>query len=172
MQRDDGSFRHLYDPATHAPDETAQLFYYSGEAALALARMYAVTKEPRYRDAAVRALDWLVGWYDFFLGGFLYGEEHWTCIAAEALWPDVQDPRYEHFCDGYAAFLRDQQNQPGDFPDADDLAGAYEVSPFVPPYNFSAGSRTEPSSTMTTYICCPNSFARSRNNCRAATSSS
>ncbi len=32
-------------------------------------------------------LDWLVNWYDFFMGGFFYGEEHWTCIAAEAAYP-------------------------------------------------------------------------------------
>ena len=38
------------------------------------------------------ALDWLVDWYDFFIGGFFYGEEHWTCIAAEAIWPAVQKP--------------------------------------------------------------------------------
>ncbi len=143
MQRGDGSFRHLYDPARATADDDAQLLYYSGEAALALARMYAITNDARYADAAVRGVDWLVDWYDFFLGGFFYGEEHWTCIAAEALWPYVRRDTYRTFCDGYAAFLRDQQNAAGDLPDADDLAGAYEVSAFVPPYNFAAGSRTE-----------------------------
>jgi len=143
MQRSDGSFRHLYSPATKQPDEKAELLYYSGEAALALARMYAVTGDPKYAKAAERALDWLVDWYDFFMGGFLYGEEHWTCIAAEAIWPAAKKPKYREFCDGYGAFLRMQQPHFGDHPDEDDFTGAYNFTPFVPPYNTPAGSRTE-----------------------------
>jgi hypothetical protein len=143
MQRPDGSFRHLYDLHTRAPDEKSELLYYSGEAALALARMHAVTGDARYAAAAGRALDWLVDWYDFFMAGFFYGEEHWTCIAAEAVWPAVQRAKYKDFCDGYAAFLRAQQPEPGEHPDENDLAGAYNVTPFVLPYNTPAGSRTE-----------------------------
>jgi hypothetical protein len=143
MQRPDGSFRHLYDLRTRKPDEAAQLLYYSGEAALALARMHTVTGEARYADAAGRALDWLVDWYDFFMAGFFYGEEHWTCIAAEAIWPAAQRAKYKDFCDGYAAFLRAQQPEVGEHPDEDDLAGAYNVTPFVVPYNTPAGSRSE-----------------------------
>ena len=143
MQRPDGSFRHLYDPQTQRPDEVTQLFYYSGEAALALARMHLITGDARYAAAAGRALDWLVDWYDFFLGGFFYGEEHWTCIAAEAAWPAVKNPKYVEFCDGYGAFLRQQQPALGDHPDQDDYAGAYNFTSFVAPYNTPAGSRTE-----------------------------
>jgi hypothetical protein len=143
MQRRDGSFRHLYDSTTHTPDETSELFYYAGEAALALARMHAITGEARYAAAAERALDWLVGWYDFFMAGFFYGEEHWTCIAAEAIWPAVQREEYMEFCHGYGAFLRAQQAEAGEHPDEDDYAGAYGVTPFVVPYNTPAGSRTE-----------------------------
>ena len=143
MQRPDGSFRHIYNPATKLANETEQLFYYSGEAALALARMHVVTGDPIYAKATERALDWLVDWYDFFMGGFFYGEEHWTCIAAEAIWPAVQHEKYVDFCHGYGAFLRAQQPELGEHPDEDDLAGAYNVTPFVPPYNTPAGSRTE-----------------------------
>jgi hypothetical protein len=143
MQRPDGSFRHLYDIRARTPDESAQLLYYSGEAALALARMHAITGEARYAEAAGRALDWLVDWYDFFMAGFFYGEEHWTCIAAEAIWPAVKRDKYTEFCHGYGAFLRAQQPEPGDHPDEDDYAGAYSVTPFVVPYNTPAGSRTE-----------------------------
>jgi hypothetical protein len=143
MQRPDGSFRHLYDSRTKQPNDKVEMLYYSGEAALALARMNTITGDARYAQAAERALDWLVDWYDFFLGGFFYGEEHWTCIAAEAIWPAVKNPKYEQFCDGYGEFLRAQQAAPGDFPDEDDYAGAYDFMPFVPPYNTPAGSRTE-----------------------------
>jgi hypothetical protein len=143
MQRPDGSFRHLYDIRARKPNETAELLYFSGEAALALARMHTITGEARYAEAAGRALDWLVDWYDFFMAGFFYGEEHWTCIAAEAIWPAVKRDKYMEFCHGYGAFLRAQQPAIGDHPDEDDYAGAYSVTPFVVPYNTPAGSRTE-----------------------------
>jgi len=143
MQRADGSFRHLYDVRTRTPDDTAELMYYAGEAALAIARMHAITGEPRYAAAAGRALDRIVDGYDFFLAGFFYWEEHWTCIAAEAIWPAVQRENYLEFCHGYGAFLRAQQAEAGEHPDEDDYAGAYNVTPFVAPYNTPAGSRTE-----------------------------
>ena len=143
MQRPDGSFRHLYDPQAKRYDDAAELLYYSGEATLALARMYVVTKDERYAKAAERGLDWLVDWYDFFIGGFLYGEEHWTCIAAEALWPYATREKVKDFCHGYGAFLRAQQPAVGEHPDQDDLVGAYNLTSFVTPYNTPAGSRTE-----------------------------
>ncbi len=143
MQRPDGSFRHRFDARTKTPIEHEMLLYYSGEASLALARMFVVTGDARYAQAAERGLDWLVSWYDFFLGGFFYGEEHWTCIAAEAIWPTVQKDSYRAFCDGYAEFLRAQQPEVGEHPDEDDLVGAYGFTPFVAPYNTPAGSRTE-----------------------------
>jgi hypothetical protein len=79
-----------------------------------------LTGDARYRDAAERALDHLVGWYDFFVGGFFYGEEHWTCIAAEAAYPAIQKDAYRRFCNGYGAFLGMQQIAPGEFPDQAD----------------------------------------------------
>jgi hypothetical protein len=150
MQRPDGSFAHRYDVKAASKDERSQLLYYSGEAALALVRLHEVYRDPRYLAAAERALDWLVGWYDFFAGGFFYGEEHWTCIAAEAAWPFLKKDRYRDFCDGYAEFLRRQQFQDGDFADDDDLAGVYGVTPFVVPNNTPVGSRTE--AMLSTYL--------------------
>ncbi len=143
MQREDGSFRHLYDPFKKQRDDKTELLYYSGESALALARMHLVTGDPRYATAAEKALDWLVDWYDFFMGGFFYGEEHWTCIAAEAAWPAAKNPKYMDFCHGYGRFLRTQQPLPGEYPDQEDFVGAYNFTSFVPPYNTPAGSRTE-----------------------------
>jgi len=144
MQRDDGSFRHLYDPFKKQRDDKTELLYYSGESALALARMHLVTGDPRYAKATEKALEWLVDWYDFFMGGFFYGEEHWTCIASEAAWhAGVRNPKYMDFCHGYGKFLRGQQPQAGEYPDQDDFVGAYNFTSFVPPYNTPAGSRTE-----------------------------
>jgi hypothetical protein len=143
MQRPDGSFAHLYNIPKATKDEDSQLLYYSGEAALALARMHEVTGEARYAEAAERGLDDLIGWYDFFAAGFFYGEDHWTCIAAEAIWPASRKPRYREFCDGYGRFLRDQQPEPGDHPDQAGWVGSYGFTPFIVPANTPAGSRTE-----------------------------
>lgn len=143
LQRPDGSFRHEYDVASGVANDEKMLLYYSGEAALALARMHTVTGEARYGEAAGKAIDWLVDWYDFFAGGWLYGEEHWTCIASEAAFAAAKKPKYLEFCNGYAAFLRNQQAELGDFPSQPDLVGAYNVTPFVMPNNTPAGSRTE-----------------------------
>jgi hypothetical protein len=56
---------------------------------------------------AARALDFLTGpKYATFIGWFAYGEDHWTCIAAEEAWPHLPSPRYMDFCRGYAAYLR------------------------------------------------------------------
>jgi hypothetical protein len=143
MQRPDGSFAHYYDVATGARDEDTVAPYFSGEAALALARLHTVTGDAIYADAAARALDWLVGWYDFFLGGFFFGEEHWTCIAAEALDPAIANPAYRAFCRAYGQFLRSQQLGPGAVEDGGDLAGAYSAAPFLVPANTPTGSRTE-----------------------------
>jgi hypothetical protein len=143
MQRPDGSFAHVYDVAEARKDERTQLFFYAGEAALALARMHAITGEASYRDAAERAIDAMIAWYDFFLGSFFYGEEHWTCIAAEATHPAVQKDAYRRFCSGFAGFLRTQQPVPGEHPDQEDYAGSYNFTPFLIPQNTPAGSRTE-----------------------------
>ncbi len=150
MQRADGSFTHRYDLGSGARDAEAELLYYSGEAALALARLHAVTKQERYAAAAERALDWLVGWYDFFLGGYFFHEEHWTCIAAEAIYPAVKKPAYQRFCSHYAAFLREQQRVPGAFGAPDDWIGAYGFTPFLVPHTTPAGSRTE--AMISTYL--------------------
>jgi hypothetical protein len=143
MQRPDGSFRHRYDIPKAQADDKTQLLYFSGEATLALARMFAVTQDERYVRASERGIDWLVAWYDFFAGGYIYGEEHWTCISAEAIWPTVKKQSYLDFCNGYSRFLRDQQAGEGDFPSQQDLVGTYNVTPFVMPSNTPAGSRTE-----------------------------
>lgn len=143
MQRPDGSFAHYYEVATRTRDEATMLPYFSGEAALALARLHLVTKDPADAAAAARALDWLVDWYDFFLGGFFFGEEHWTCIAAEALDPALAQPAHREFCAAYGAFLRAQQRVPAPVDEGGDLVGAYSAAPFLVPNNTPTGSRTE-----------------------------
>ena len=150
MQNPDGTFCHLYDIKGGERDTKTQLLYFSGEAALALARMHAVYGDARYLEGARRGIDRLIDWYDFFAGGFFYGEEHWTCIAAEAAFPALRDARHLDFCDGYGDFLRRQQVMEDDFSDLADMAGTYGVTPFILPNNTPVGSRTE--AMISTYL--------------------
>ncbi|HUQ04897.1 MAG TPA: beta-L-arabinofuranosidase domain-containing protein [Kofleriaceae bacterium] len=151
MQRPDGSFRHRYNVKKQIVDDKAMDLYFSGEAALALARMYEVTKDERYAKASEKAIDWLVGWYDFFIGGMLYGEEHWTCISAESLGRTyTKKAAWLDFCNGLARFWGESQPHPGERPDQWDLVGSHIMTPFVMPQNTPAGSHTE--ARISTYL--------------------
>jgi hypothetical protein len=144
LRRDDGTFAHIYDVARLQPDWNQRLLYFDGEAALALIRAFRVTGDRRMIEAAGRALDATIAMYDPFVTKFFFSEEHWTCIAAEAGWPELSSDRYREFCSDYAAFLRQQQFDPDDPIEAQaDLGGAYSLTPFFVPSNTPTGSRTE-----------------------------
>ncbi|MBK8480506.1 MAG: hypothetical protein IPL40_04955 [Proteobacteria bacterium] len=144
-QRPNGDFCHVYRPRLRRYDCGPVRLYYSGEAALALAKAAAVrpARRPVIVAALRRALDYLVDeQYDYFLGQFLLGEDHWTCIAAEAAWPFVREARHLTFCRELAAFGRRAQLSAAD-PSLADLRGSFGVTPFVLPHNTPVGSRTE-----------------------------
>jgi len=143
MQKPNGDFCHDFSPMTGLRDCAGQVLYYSGEAALALAKLHQILPDPSLTAALERALDYLTGAnYDYFLGQFFIGEDHWTCIAAEAAFPVVNKDAYAHFCYAFARLNRRVQVEPDDGPLAD-LAGAFGITPFFLPHNTPAGSRTE-----------------------------
>jgi hypothetical protein len=143
MQKSNGDFCHGFAPETGLRDCAGQVLYYSGEAALALAKLHHILPDPALTAAAERALDYLTGAnYDYFLGQFFLGEDHWTCIAAEAAFPFANKDAYARFCYAFARLNRRVQVEPDGGPLAD-LAGAFGVTPFFLPHNTPAGSRTE-----------------------------
>ena len=143
MQKSNGDFCHGFAPSSGLRDCAGQVLYYSGEAALALAKLHHILPDPALTAAAERALDYLTGAnYDYFLGQFFIGEDHWTCIAAEAAFPFVNKDAYARFCYAFARLNRRVQVEPDSGPLAD-LAGAFGVTPFFLPHNTPAGSRTE-----------------------------
>jgi len=88
-------------------------------------------------------LDYLTGpKYDFFLGRFIYGADHWTCIAADEAWPRLTHRRYLDFCDGYSAFIRRLQFKAGEW-DNDDFRGHYSFSGLLVPQAPGAAGFTE-----------------------------
>ncbi len=105
-QRPGGDFHHVYHRNREAIDPGPNLMFASEQAALGLLMAHEVFGEERFLAAAERALGYLTGpKYDYFLGWFTFGADHWTCIAAERAWPRLKHPRYLEFCAGYASFV-------------------------------------------------------------------
>jgi hypothetical protein len=134
QQKKNGDFYHRYLVGARRPDPEARTMFYSEEATLALVLGFRVTGEHRLLQAARRALDFLTHdkYRAFFLGWFVYGPDHWTCIAAQQAWPELKKPRYVDFCRGYAAFIGRIQYQPGTW-DNEDFVGHYGVGALMVP---------------------------------------
>jgi hypothetical protein len=147
LQEPNGDFVHLYDTGrdVRVPE---RLLYYSGEATLALIEAYRVLKDPALLDPIRAALDFLTkeNW-SFFGSAYFFGEEHWTCIAANEAFPEVQDDAYLEFCERFAGFLRQLQTEEGEPPFG--FEGAYVVTPFLAPRTTPVAGRTE--ATVATY---------------------
>jgi hypothetical protein len=111
-----------------------------GEAALALSRELALGTRATSK-AATSALARLSGpGWSFFGSRYYFGEEHWTCQAADDLWDRAPDPRRS--TSAFGGGLRAQASvRSGDTPyDAD---GAYGLGPLVTPRLTPVGSRAE-----------------------------
>lgn len=147
MQRPDGDFFHLFDLTEKRIIEDQRRMFASEEAALALVLADEVLGEAEegrvYLGAAERALDYLTRQkYDYFLGRFTYGADHWTCIAAEEAYPRLKARRYLDFCRGYSAFIRRIQYQPGEWNNSD-FTGHYGFSALMVPQAPAAAGFTE-----------------------------
>jgi hypothetical protein len=141
QQRPDGELMHEYDRGAGRPIDV-QLLYFTGEAALALSRAHALLRDARDLDAATRALNHLVhGAWRFCGSRYYWGEEHWTCEAADDLWDRAPNQDALDFCLGWAAYNRKLTYGPGDAPL--DVDGAIGVGPIVTPRLTPAGSRSE-----------------------------
>jgi hypothetical protein len=141
QQRADGDFQHLYSVSEQHPIDV-QLEYYTGEAALALARVQRLSGDARDLEAARRALSFLVTRSRWFLGArYFYGAEHWTCQALEELWQRAPDRVALDFCLGWQENNRNLQfDAPPSPPEYD---GGISRGPFMTPRLTPLGSRME-----------------------------
>lgn len=141
QQRADGEMMHIYDRDARRPVDV-QFLYYTGEAALALARAHLVTHDDRDLEAAKRTLARLSGsGWSFFGSRYYFGEEHWTCQAVAELWSRAPDEEALAFCSRWHEFQRRLQLDDGETPfDAD---GAFGFGPLVSPRVTPASSRGE-----------------------------
>jgi len=140
LQRPDGEFMHQIRRDGTAID--VQLPYFSGEAALALARAHALTGDARYLAGSRAAVAHLIGpaWH-FFGDRYYFAEEHWTCQAASELWDRAPSPDALDFCLRWQDFNRSVQLKKGDC--VLDCDGALGVGPLVTPRYTPVASRCE-----------------------------
>jgi len=140
QQRADGEFMHQYDRGARHPIDV-QFVYFTGEASLALARSYLLSKGTEDRDAARRALAYLVGpAWQFFGNRYYFGEEHWTCQVMADLVESPSDPALD-FCVRWQRFGRRMQHTEGDSPQ--DTDGALGMDPVITPRLTPVASRCE-----------------------------
>jgi hypothetical protein len=141
QQRPDGELQHLYDRAAGKPIDK-QFLYFTGEAALGLARAHAITNDPEDLRAATRALSRLSGsGWSFFGSRYYFSEEHWTCQAVADLWERAPDPEALAFCLRWHEYQRRLQRVDGD--SAFDADGSFGFGPFVTPRVTPVSSRGE-----------------------------
>jgi hypothetical protein len=142
MQKENGDFCHHYFPDKKQKKCDAPLLYASGEAVLALAKYHAISGDKRLLEPMEKGLDFLTKTkYDHLVGQFFISEDHWTCIAAEAAIPAVSKLQYAKFCGEFVRFGLRAQIEDDDV--QSDLAGTFNVAPFIAPNNAPPGSRTE-----------------------------
>jgi hypothetical protein len=142
MQKPNGDFHHRYARSAEKV-LPGQLLYYTGEAALALVKLHEELGDPRDLAAAGKALDFLSGpGWDFFYSPYYFSEEHWTCIAANEVYPRLKKRRYLDHCERFARYRRRAQYRPAEiaFPDA---AGGYGFGAFATPRTTPTASTTE-----------------------------
>lgn len=141
QQRPDGELMHLFDRTSGKPVDV-QFLYYTGEAALALARAHRVTGDRDDLRAASRALGRLSGQgWKFFGSRYYFSEEHWTCQAMNDLWERAPDPEALAFCLRWDEYQRKLQHT--DFDSPFDADGSFGFGPLVTPRVTPASSRGE-----------------------------
>lgn len=98
MQKEDGLFFHDWY-VNQGIDRESMKLYASQQALLALARHARAVNDERALNPAVKGMDTLAGpYWDHFLSGYFFGQEHWTCLAAEEIYSARPKPQYAELC--------------------------------------------------------------------------
>jgi len=141
LQRPDGDLHHWFNPKTSQTME-GRSFYAPGQAAMALSMVAGLTNDAGYKDGAKKAMDFLAGpYWDFFLGGFFFLEEHWTCLAAREAFSIFADENHAKLCIDIGRFHRHLQHDAG--APFDDYVGGVGFSAFFPPHTTPTAARAE-----------------------------
>lgn len=87
----DGSFFHVLNYPSLSPKDKFRTVYYDGETVFALCRLYGLTGEQRWLDAAKKAAD------RFIRENYSAHRDHWVAYAINELTKYVQEDKYLSF---------------------------------------------------------------------------
>lgn len=137
MQIEDGRFYSYFSQAVRKEIPKKQARYFPGEAFLALVRLYEVTKDQKWLDAAKKAATYQMA--DFWRTGV---PDNWVIQAMSRLYRIEQNPEYKRACYAMADYNWNRQWGTGlnklPYPD---YYGGYNNA--KPPRSTPAASRTE-----------------------------
>jgi len=132
MQREDGTFNHEWYPDAGVDTDLMKL-YASQQAVLALARYARAVGDDEALTAAAAGMDHLAGpYWDFFLGTYFFGQEHWSCLAAEELHSRLPRPEYARYCHAIGVHYDNLTHNAGDTPFPEDVGGMSITHMFTP----------------------------------------
>lgn len=132
MQKPDGFFFHDWFPEKGI-DRKLMKLYASQQAVFALARYAAAVGDSKALEKAEFGMDYLAGpYWDHFLGGFFFGQEHWTCLAAEEVYDARPKPEYAELCYDIGAHYDRITHKPDETPYPEDVGGMSVTHLFTP----------------------------------------
>ncbi len=132
MQKSDGLFFHEWYPDKGIERELMKL-YASQQAILALAIHARAVGDDGKLDAAERGMDRLAGpYWDHFLGSWFFGQEHWTCLAAEELYRVKPKKAYAELCHAIGTHYDNITHRKDETPFSEDAGGMSITHLFTP----------------------------------------
>jgi hypothetical protein len=127
QQYQDGHFRCNADVERETGKELKrELWYYPGEAVLALMRLYAIEPQQAYLDAARRGADWIVRVRDASVSQDNLSHDHWMSYAFNELYRVTRDDAYLKHAYEIARAIQRKQRGPNDAPAPDFIGTFYE----------------------------------------------
>ena len=132
MQRKDGFFYHDWY-MDKGIDRDLMKLYASQQAVLALGRYGIAVGDNNSLTKAKKGMDYLAGpYWNHFLGTYFFGNEHWTCLAAEELYKSFPRPKYAELCHGIGVHYNNVSHDIGDTPFSEDTGGMCITHMFTP----------------------------------------
>ena len=127
QQYPDGHFRSNADLEKEKGKKLKhELWYYPGEAVLALMRLYAIEPQQAYLDAARKGADWIVRVRDSSVFRGDLNHDHWMSYAFNELYRVTRDEAYVNHAYAIARAIQSKQHGPEDSPAPDFVGTFYE----------------------------------------------
>jgi hypothetical protein len=91
MDTDAGTFYHVLNYPDYSKKQEFRIIFFEGEATYALARLYGLTKQQKYLDAAIAAVK------NFILKNYIRFKDHWIAYAVNEVTKYAPEERFFTF---------------------------------------------------------------------------